>query len=42
MRPAWLEPEQAPTISWSERYAALLVCVFSGAVMVLLWMMGHI
>jgi hypothetical protein len=42
MRPSWLETEQAPTISWSERYAALLVCVFSGAVIVLLWMMGHI
>jgi hypothetical protein len=38
----WDEPERAPTISWPERYAVLLVCAYFSAVIALLWVMDHI
>ena len=37
-----MSPGRAPTISWPERYAVLLVCAYFGAVIVLLWVMDHV
>lgn len=42
MSPRPDEPERAPSISWPERYAVVLVCAYFGAVIVILWVMDQV